>query len=823
MFTQVKHASRLYCLILFSLLFSLSAFASAENVSEYKGCSVKGKVIDALTAQPVEYATVALFKSGDSTALTGVITANDGSFVVKSLKEGSYYVQIYFIGYDKLRTETFTLSKTAPEFNSGEVKLKPQSRNLNEVTVTAESKKVEYKIDRRVVNVEKDLNSAGGSAATALENTPSVQVDPQGNVTLRGSSDFVVLIDGKPTTLKGNDVLKQIPASSVKQIEVITNPSAKYDADGNAGIINVVMKKGKLSGINGNVNINYGNKNMRDGSLQLNYRHKNLNFFGGTEYNDNTFRNFMEINSKAIINQGLPTQKTLNHSKNGTQFYENYNLNFKGGAELTFAEKNTVSLSGNISNQSYDRGFDSYIRQWENSDPVTYKKSHNYTDVTGLVKGVNFDFTRDFSDNHKLVVAYSYFSWNGDDDNKLNDFFTDQNYNQQSISSKLWNTKHDFNFNYRLNIDYKVPVKNGTFEAGFQYRFEKRFEDFRFFDYDKATDTWSRNNTYSYDLNYDNSIYSGYLIYSGSYKGFGYQAGVRSEFFDRRIVLSKSNTPNDYEKFMFYPSIHFSKSIKDKHQFQLSYSRRINRPAPFLLNDIPQYIDPDNIFMGNPELKPEFTDSFEFNYRTTISKVTISAQSYLRNTTNMFQALRLMTEKGVMIHKLANSDNQLSAGEEFGVDINVTKWLQLSTGANIYYYKLKTVVENEKIIKESASWDARMIANIQFKWGTRLQLLGYYRGASYDAMGKNDGFFISNIAVNQSLLKGKASIGINVRDVFNSFKMNYSTYGSSFDNLYKINVEGPLVMLNLTYNFNNFRQKNRGRSDDTSFKGGGAF
>ena len=698
-------------------------------------------MIDALTAQPVEYATVALFKSG-------------------------------------------------------EVKLKPQSRNLNEVTVTAESKKVEYKIDRRVVNVEKDLNSAGGSAATALENTPSVQVDPQGNVTLRGSSDFVVLIDGKPTTLKGNDVLKQIPASSVKQIEVITNPSAKYDADGNAGIINVVMKKGKLSGINGNVNINYGNKNMRDGSLQLNYRHKNLNFFGGTEYNDNTFRNFMEINSKAIINQGLPTQKTLNHSKNGTQFYENYNLNFKGGAELTFAEKNTVSLSGNISNQSYDRGFDSYIRQWENSDPVTYKKSHNYTDVTGLVKGVNFDFTRDF---------------------------IDQNYNQQSISSKLWNTKHDFNFNYRLNIDYKVPVKNGTFEAGFQYRFEKRFEDFRFFDYDKATDTWSRNNTYSYDLNYDNSIYSGYLIYSGSYKGFGYQAGVRSEFFDRRIVLSKSNTPNDYEKFMFYPSIHFSKSIKDKHQFQLSYSRRINRPAPFLLNDIPQYIDPDNIFMGNPELKPEFTDSFEFNYRTTISKVTISAQSYLRNTTNMFQALRLMTEKGVMIHKLANSDNQLSAGEEFGVDINVTKWLQLSTGANIYYYKLKTVVENEKIIKESASWDARMIANIQFKWGTRLQLLGYYRGANYDAMGKNDGFFISNIAVNQSLLKGKASIGINVRDVFNSFKMNYSTYGSSFDNLYKINVEGPLVMLNLTYNFNNFRQKNRGRSDDTSFKGGGAF
>ena len=694
MFTQVKQASRLYCLILFSLLFSLSAFASAENVSEYKGCSVKGKVIDALTAQPVEYATVALFKSGDSTALTGVITANDGSFVVKSLKEGSYYVQIYFIGYDKLRTETFTLSKTAPEFNSGEVKLKPQSRNLNEVTVTAESKKVEYKIDRRVVNVEKDLNSAVGSAATALENTPSVQVDPQGNVTLRGSSDFVVLIDGKPTTLKGNDVLKQIPASSVKQIEVITNPSAKYDADGNAGIINVVMKKGKLSGINGNVNINYGNKNMRDGSLQLNYRHKNLNFFGGTEYNDNTFRNFMEINSKAIINQGLPTQKTLNHSKNGTQFYENYNLNFKGGAELTFAEKNTVSLSGNISNQSYDRGFDSYIRQWENSDPVTYKKSHNYTDVTGLVKGVNFDFTRDF---------------------------IDQNYNQQSISSKLWNTKHDFNFNYRLNIDYKVPVKNGTFEAGFQYRFEKRFEDFRFFDYDKATDTWSRNNNYSYDLNYDNSIYSGYLIYSGSYKGFGYQAGVRSEFFDRRIVLSKSNTPNDYEKFMFYPSIHFSKSIKDKHQFQLSYSRRINRPAPFLLNDIPQYIDPDNIFMGNPELKPEFTDSFEFNYRTTISKVTISAQSYLRNTTNMFQALRLMTEKGVMIHKLANSDNQLSAGEEFGVDINVTKWLH------------------------------------------------------------------------------------------------------SFDNLYKINVEGPLVMLNLTYNFNNFRQKNRGRSDDTSFKGGGAF
>jgi len=266
-----------------------------------------------------------------------------------------------------------------------------------------------------------------------------------------------------------------------------------------------------------------------------------------------------------------------------------------------------------------------------------------------------------------------------------------------------------------------------------------------------------------------------------------------------------------------------SKSIGERHQVQLSYSRRINRPVPYLLNDIPQYIDPENVFMGNPQLKPEYTDSYEFNYRGSISIFTISSQTYFRNVTNIFQSLRLMDANGVMTHQLANSKNQMAYGEEIGLDFKLAKWWQISTGANLYHYKLNTLVNSTEIKQEAFTWDARVISNFQLKWGTRIQAIGYYRAPNYDAMGKNSGFFVANLALNQPVLKGNGNVSLSAQNIFDSIKFNYSTSGSSFDNKYVIQAEGPVFILNFSYTFNNFHNKNRGRADDINFKGGGAF
>jgi outer membrane receptor protein involved in Fe transport len=278
-----------------------------------------------------------------------------------------------------------------------------------------------------------------------------------------------------------------------------------------------------------------------------------------------------------------------------------------------------------------------------------------------------------------------------------------------------------------------------------------------------------------------------------------------------------------YSKFMLYPSVHFSKDIDNKHQFQLSYSRRINRPMPFLLNNIPQYVDPNNIFMGSPYMKPEFTDAYEFNYRVVLSKITVSAQSYYRNTTNVFAAIRTMNDEGIMIHQLTNAGEQIAFGEELGLDFKLAKWWQISTGANIYHYKLNTLVNSSNRNSEVNTWDARVVSNVNLKWGTRIQTVGYYRAPSVDANGDISGFYVVNLAINQPIMKGKGSVGISARNLLNSIKLNIDFDSQTFNNSYSVRGEGPVIMLNFSYRFNNFQNKNRGRVDDTSFKGGGAF
>jgi len=810
--------SKLMAVIIFLTATAINLNAKTALI-ETAATSISGKVIDQETKMPVEYASIAIYSAKDSTLVTGTITDIDGNFKITGLNPGEYYIQVNFVGFEKKETEKISLSNRKLSVNVGEIGLKPANLELEGVIVAAERSRVEYKIDKRVINVDKDLTAKGGTAATALENTPSVQVDPQGNVTLRGSSDFIVLIDGKPSVLKGSDALKQIPAAAVKQIEVITNPSAKYESDGQAGIINVIMQKDKMLGLNGNVSLAYGNTHKRTGNVLLNYRVKKVNFFGGVDLSDNNFESSLDMNNRTMLNND-----TIKFLQSGLQFNQNYNLSFKGGVDIDINDKNSMSFSGNLGNQSYDRGVNSDIHNWNISYSTdNYSTSRNLNDVSGFVTGANADFTHKFKENHNISISGTFFSWDGSDKNSLNHMFTDDKFVETTIASKLKYQKDDYNFNYRVNLDYKQPIKQGTLEAGAQFRYEDRDEDYFFQNYDVNTDSWSINTDYTYNLQYRNSIYSGYATYSNKIWDIGYQVGARTEYFDREIKNSNSTEPIVYSKFMLYPSVHLSKELNKKHQLQLSYSRRINRPMPFLLNDIPQYVDPNNIFMGSPYMKPEFTDAYEFNYRVVLSKVTISAQSYYRNTTNVFTPIRTMRNDGIMIHQLTNANQQVAFGEEIGLDFKIAKWWQLSTGANIYHFKLNTLVNSTENEKETNTWDARVVSNFNLKWGTRIQAVGYYRAASVDANGDVSGFYVANLAVNQPIMKGKGSIGVSVRNIFDSVKLNINFDSPTFDNNYTVRGEGPVVMLNFSYRFNNFQNKNRGRADDASFKGGGAF
>lgn len=806
--------------VLFCMTGNISfLFGNIPNNSEIPSANIYGRIVDSSTGIPLEYVSVAVFRSSDSSLITGTLTDLEGKFKFGNMNSGDYYLRINCVGFEKTETPIVTVSPKNTKTDVGDIRLAPSKTMINEVVVSAEKPRVEYKIDKRVINVDKDINAKGGTAVNVLENTPSVQVDPQGNVTLRGSSDYIVLIDGKPSILKGSDALKQLPASAIKQIEVITNPSAKYDAEGQAGIINVVMKKEKLEGLNGNINMAAGTTEKRTSNLLANYRHGKFNFFTGLDYADNKYSSDINLNNITML-----SADHLHTKEEANQFNKNNNMTVKGGLDFDLNEKNTFTASASFGRQGYDNGTNAQYHIWNISNTSNrFSTSSNFMDVTGDVLGLNADYTHKFADNHTFSITNSYTNWDGMDNNDLNEIITDENFNKQNIASKLNFNKDNYNFHYRCNIDYKRPLFTGSFETGAQYRLEDRDEDFTFSNYNISDNSFVRNDSLSYILKYINAIYSGYTTYSDKILGIGYQLGLRSEVFLRSIDISNMGGTINFNKFMFYPTVHLSKDINEKHQFQLSYSRRINRPQPWLLNNTPSYVDPNNIFKGSPYLKPEYTDAFEFNYRTIIKQFTVSTQTYFRNTTNLFTALRLLQPNGIMYHQLTNAKSQQAYGVELGLDVNLFKWWTINSGANIYHYTLHTLVTTDTKTQSVNTWDARLVSNFNMKWGTRIQAIGYYRAPNVDAQGKASGFYTSNLAISQSLMKGKVNLGVSAQNILNSIDFDYTVKSNTFNNNYNIIAEGPIVMVNFSYTFNNFQYKNRGRADDTVFKGGGAF
>jgi outer membrane receptor protein involved in Fe transport len=824
MFPEYKTTTILMKKLPLSIVLALlcSLFAQLSMASGYtpdpKGGTIAGRVLDVATGKPMEYVNVAVFKAADSSLVTGAVTSPEGEFKVDKLAPGEYYLRLSFLGFEDKFTARFTIGDKSALTHLGNISMSAGAAELSGVAVVADRKKVEYQIDKRVVNVSQDIIAKGGTAVSVLENTPSVQVDPQGNLTLRGSSDYIVLIDGKPSALKGSDALKTINAAAIKQIEVITNPSAKYEADGKAGIINIIQKKEKLQGLSGTANVSLSTREKTSANILLNMRKNKINVFAGLDFARNKYSADIKMNGESTLENG---KFFLNETVE--QYNHNDNLGGKAGIDYDLNANNTFTLSGNYGKQGYDHGAGATFYNYFEGQDKNYFKSNSDMDVTGNVPGVNLDYTHKFGENHTLLISNSYSAWDGTDNNRVSENLTDENYNQIELLSDLKYTKKNSNYQYRFNADYKKPIGSGTLETGVQYRYENRYDNLDFFNFDTETNLWEVNNTYTYELNYDNYIYSGYATYSDKIWGIGYMLGARTEYFKRSITFSNDDQKYDFDKFMLYPSVHLSKSIKDKHQFQLSYSRRINRPLPWLLNKTPDYIDPYNIFKGSPYLEPEYTDAFELNYRLMLKKVSFNVQTYFRNTTNSFSASRTLQPDGVMIHQLINADNQTAYGVELGMDFTLTKWWQLSTGADLYHFTLDAVAGDNNEARKANTGDFRLISNFTLKWGTRIQAVGYMRGPSVDAQGENDGFYLVNLGVNQSIMKGKLNLGVSAQNILNSIKFDYNASASNYKNTYSIAAEGMMLQLTASYSFNNFQYKQRGRADDASFKGGGAF
>lgn len=813
----MKKISLISILILSASVLSCLPVFSSDPENMANGV-ISGKVLDASTNQPMEYVNIAVYNLGDSSLVTGTITDPAGNFKISKLPEGKYLIKMTFIGFEK-KDLVCEIKNPRDARELGEILLSSSSEKIDEVEIVGERQRVEYKLDKRVINVEKDLSAKGGTAASVLANSPSVQTDQQGNILLRGSSDFLVLIDGKPSVMKGSDALKQIPSGSIKQIELITNPSARYDADGQAGIINIIQKKEKLQGLSGSLNTGIGTLDKSTSNLLVNARKNKVNVFAGFDLVDNTYHQSIIVNNSIFRESG---NVLLNEDITGK--FRQSNTTGKTGFDYEVNEKNQFSISGSYGIQGYDNStYAKYYRGVEGSPASGFNISDNVMDVDGKVVQVNADYTHKFSDNHSLTFSNQYYSWEGLDDNLLTVYRSNSDFLEQSVDYRNNYLRENYNYQVRNNLDYSRPLGKGKLEAGYQFRYEKRDNELVYRNQAGSENSWTINENLSYIQNYLNSINSGYVSYSNQILGAEYQLGLRTEYFKRDIAITNENQDFNFEKFMLYPSAHISKSLKEIHQVQFSYSRRINRPEPYLLHNTPNYIDPFNILMGNPDLQPEYTDAFEANYRLGLKKLSLSVQTYYRKTSNCITPVRIQSEDGIMQHKLSNADFQTAMGAETGIELKLFSWWQFSNNLNLYRYSIQSGYNGMGDKREVFSWDYRMMSNFLLKKGTRLQLNSYYRAEGIDAMGTASGFSIFNFSASQSLMKNRLTLTLSLQDLLSSNIFIYRVETPEYSNSYKINSEGFSAMINLSYSFNNFQYKQRGRRDDASFKGGGGF
>jgi outer membrane receptor protein involved in Fe transport len=775
---------------------------------------ITGQVFDKQLNEPLEYANLVLYSKRDSSIVAGTVTGIDGKFRLEKVPYGKFYMVANFIGYNKTTIPEIMITPKAKTLDLGIILLDPATTSLEGVEITADKERIEYKIDKKIVNVSQDLMASGSSAIAVLENVPSVNVDIEGNVSLRGTSNFTVLIDGRPSVLTGSDALQQIPASSIDHIEIITNPSAKYDPDGTGGIINVIMKKQKSPGLNGIVNLSVGTKNKYRGDFLLNYRTKNFNIFGGLDGNYNEFN--MKGNSKYETYFDDSTSYRDSEMK-GQMLRKGYGI--KAGIDYYVTENSTLTFSGRYGGYGFDR--DGTSSRHIYTDPEgfdEYSQSQTIMDRGGDYYELNLNYVLKFDDKgHQLEALAFYSNRTGDDTEEQKDYLTDPDWNiiTDSVPETIRTTEDEVSDDIRLKLDYTKPIgKEGKIEAGYQSRMEFENEKFLFQDYDYPSGEWVENDLYTSESDFKDNIHGVYGIFSNTWKTLGYQVGLRGEYTDREIDNEASPEVYTLNRFDFFPSFHVSKQFKNDHQIIASYSRRIERPDGRELDPFPQYMDPYNIRVGNPELEPEYINSMELNYQKRIKTSFVSAEGYYRINTNKITNIKILQEDGTFLHTYQNLNKDYSLGIELMGNADITKWFNANASVNIFDYRLEGNVEGEDVDKSSTNWNGKLNLTLKFKYDIRAQISGIYQGKSVTAQGTQEGYPMLNIALRKDFFDKKLSATLSVRDLLMTARRESTSSGTDFYSYDNFKRESPILTLDLSYTINNYKKQRNGRMEE---------
>ena len=785
--------------ISFVVLISLPVFAQEVRTS------LVSVIVDKDFKTPIEFANIELLKASDSSVITGTVTDAKGKFSIDQLKAGSYLLRYSFIGYEKTILPVTVTGK--PRMNLGTIEIILLSKPINNVTVTATKSLLNTSIDRKSYDVTKDIMAQSGTASDVLKNIPSVEVDLEGNVSLRGSGDVMILINGRTSPLLGKlnkaEVLQQFPANTIERIEVITNPSARYKPDGTSGIINIVLKKSVKGGWNGSVTANTGNRERYNTNATLNYKLGKLNIFGNYGKRQDSRLRTNEINREYL---DATTHTTSGYyTEQGNSLARPLTHLATIGATYTPNKTNSFGISGNYSNREQVKNDVNTKSFFDKNHAVTSNFTRlRYDPETEKEKDATAFWEHNFpGEDHTLRVEFNVAA-----SRELEDNHYQNAYRFPGTNSTFDNTRIGQDGNQQqLTIDYSNTLSESSkLEAGYSGSFNQ--QDFNFYGefYDIASAKFIVDKVKTNRFLFNQTIHALYGTYQKSYEKFSYSLGLRLEesIIKGNQVTKDTFINNDYLK--LYPTLHLAYQLKNG-QLQLNYSRRVHRPEGDDINPFPEYQDPYNVRAGNTKLLPEIIHSVEFGYKWQDKKFSFVPSLYYRYKQNGFTQVTVPVNDSVLLTTQQNLSNDQSAGLELIFSAKAGKFFSSNLSTNFFYNQINATnlgyFDNKTIISFSTNFNSTFTITPT----TMLQVSANYRSARLTPQGKNYPSFVLNMGIRQDMFKKKVSVILAASDILRTLQQKSELNATYLKQTSIGRRDAQIVYLGISYRFGKLIKK----------------
>lgn len=776
------------------LLLVMISCAQIYAQEALKTITIYGKVVEKKSSTPLELATITFLNSSDNKIVAGTITDAKGNFSVK-IAAGKYTIKVEFIGLKSILLENIDLQSNQ---TLSTLFLEEESTRLENVVIKPEKSTIEHKLDKKIFNVGNDLISKGGTANDILNNVPSVRVTADGAVTLRGNSGVRILINGKPSVLTANNGLEQIPSENIEKIEVITNPSSKYDSEGTAGIINIVLKKNKTKGFGSSAQITTGIPDNHALGYNVNYKNKKINLFSDLRYR---YVNFIRNESSTRTN--FASDSSIDSYLEGIVDRNRNNKTFTlyFGGDYYFNDKNTLTLSYFYRNNTAKNTVDYDFNYWDENRMLEriFKATEDYREPQ-IANQIELNYIKTFAkEGQKFTINLQYDFWNDDENESIEEqevFPTISSIT--ALKSRDIESSKDFLF----QSDYSVPFgEKSKIELGIKGEIRRINSDYESFENTTPIDSLTNL------LRYNERILGAYVQYGSALKKLNYLLGIRMEN-SNTGSNDKINLFNIKKRYTdFFPTAHFTYEYNSIFTFQLSYSRRISRPGFWQLNPFGGIANRRNIRIGNPDLNPVYTDSYEFGTLLKWKKFTFNPSVYHQFSKNTFEDIRFTNSDGNLVEQSINSGTESRIGGEISINYSPLKWLSFSGEMNYYSFEQKGVFNVTG--KGFTARQSTRIKHLAWNFQTNLN----YQGATKSGQVDSRSEYSLDLAMGKDIWGEKATITLKAENIFDSLISRGMVNGTDYNLDYYIRYSVPRVTATFTYRFNR-KKSDRDRLPD---------